>query len=88
MGPTPLSFGPRGRFFVLLCFVFQGVEANSKAELAVKGVETFESPVLTFLLRTHALDLGQVAAVMLALVSPAPFIGTTSIPDDQCWDKD
>lgn len=61
MGPTPLSFGPRGRFFVLLCFVFQGVEANSKAELAVKGVETFESPVLTFLLRTHALDLGQVS---------------------------
>lgn len=32
--------------------------------------------------------LKQVAAVMLALVSPAPFIGTTSIPDDQCWDKD
>lgn len=32
--------------------------------------------------------LKQVAAVMLALVSPAPFIGTTSIPDDRCWDKD
>ena len=28
--------------------------------------------------------LKQVAAVMLALVSPAPFIGTASISDDQC----